>query len=203
MKQLTESKRQIWGKIFWSIIVGSIIGVITGVIANHVYWVLANQNKLYYTISYDDERTRFTLILSNKTKKDIEQLEITLEFKDKLQRARIFPSASSLKPTEVELDKPSFSHTVDVVPKDTKIRIDIDSQSRYNSIKNKPTVEGKYSVIAETSYKIWTVERLIIIIGAIFSFFIIALIIIVIVVIREWRRSRKPLKDRGKHGNNN
>ena len=178
MKQLTESKRQIWGKIFWSIIVGSIIGVITGVIANHVYWVLANQNKLYYTISYDDERTRFTLILSNKTKKDIEQLEITLEFKDKLQRARIFPSASSLKPTEVELDKPSFSHTVDVVPKDTKIRIDIDSQSRYNSIKNKPTVEGKYSVIAETPYKIWTVEQLIIIIGAIFIFVIMILVIL-------------------------
>ena len=202
MKQPTESKRKIWSQIFWSVIVGSIVGVITGVIANHVYWVLANQNKLYYTISHDDERTRFTLTLSNKTKKDIEQLEITLEFKDKLQRARIFPGAS-LKPTEIELDKPSFSHTVDVIPKDTKIRIDIDSQSRYNNIKNKPTVEGKYSVIAETSYKIWTIERLIIIIGAIFSFFIIALIIIIIVVIREWRRSRKPLKERGKHGNNN
>lgn len=187
------------GKIFWNIIVSGIVGVITGVTANHIYWVLANQNKLYYTISHDDERTRFTLTLSNKTNKDIEQLKIILAFKDKLESAQIF-SDVSLKPTEVEFAKPNtFSHIFDLVPKDTNVKIYIDSQAQGNSIETKPIIEGKYSIVAEVAYKIWTVERLITIIVAIFSFVVIALIFIIIVVIRELRRSRRALEKRGAH----
>lgn len=202
MEQPTESKSKIWSKIFWSIIVGSTVSVITGVIANHVYWVFANQNKLYYTLSHDNERTRFTLALSNKTKKDIEQLKITLAFKDKLQRARIFTD-KSLNPVEIELDESTFIYPIHSISKDKIVKIDIDSQVRGNSIKTKPIIEGKCSIIAESSYKIWTVEGLITIIAAMFTFFVIALIIIIIVVIRELRRSRKALKERGiRHGKN-